>query len=135
MVAALPVLDAVTDCADFSLTVSPYLSQFTSIPSAVFSAGLDTQNLLELYADTNPLISVIWLTILLAPIFLVVSETTKNYSQVDRCWSLLPLLYNSHYALWSHVNQLPCTLVDIVLAVTSLWTVRLYFPTLICASY
>lgn len=126
MAAALPVLEAVPDCADLSLTVAPYLPQFTSIPSAVFAAGLNASNLLELYANTNPLVSAIWFTILLAPVFLVVSEVNKNYSQVDRCWGLLPLLHNVHYTLWSHLNQLPSTLVDSVLAITSIWTVRSY---------
>ncbi|KAI5302726.1 hypothetical protein KEM56_000411 [Ascosphaera pollenicola] len=62
-----------------------------------------------------------------APVFLTVSELNRNYSQVDRCWSLLPLFFNAHYALWAYANGLPTTTLNAIVGLTAIWTVRLGF--------
>jgi len=63
----------------------------------------------------------------ISPIFLLVSEVNKNYSQVDRMWSILPSLYNTHYAVWAHMAGLPVRRLDLVLLVSWVWSARLVF--------
>jgi len=60
-------------------------------------------------------------------VVLVVSEFNRNYSQVDRLWSLLPAIYNIHYTLWAHMAGLPAQKLDHIMAITTLWSIRLTF--------
>ena len=66
-------------------------------------------------------------TIATMPIFLLVTEINKNYSQVDRVWSILPTIYHAHWAIWARLNGLPTKRVDTVLACSVVWTLRLTF--------
>ena len=66
-------------------------------------------------------------TIATMPIFLLVSEINKNYSQVDRVWSILPTVFHAHWALWARLNGLPTKRVDTVLACSVVWTLRLTY--------
>jgi steroid 5-alpha reductase family enzyme len=66
-------------------------------------------------------------TMFVTPIVLAVSEINRNYSQVDRLWSLLPAIYNVHYAVWAHLNGLPTMKLDHVMAVSIIWGARLTF--------
>ena len=50
-------------------------------------------NLKLFYISTNPLIMAFAISLALAPVFLLISEINKNYSQVDRVWSILPSMY------------------------------------------
>ncbi len=120
----LPVIKAVSDCADFSKTVSPYLPQLYELPQQILQTITNLQGLKVLYVSTNPFISAFALSLFLAPIFLIVSEINKNYSQVDRCWSLLPTVYNAHYALYAHAVGLPTQRLDMLLAFSTVWSVR-----------
>lgn len=119
----LPVIKTVSDCADFSKTVSPYIPQLYELPQQVLQSITNLQELKVLYVSTNPLISAFALSLFLAPIFLIISEINKNYSQVDRCWSLLPTLYNAHYALYAHAVGLPTQRLDTLLAFSTVWSV------------
>lgn len=119
----LPVIKTVSDCADFSKTVSPYMPQLYELPQQVLQSIPNLQELKVLYVSTNPLISAFALSLFLAPIFLIISEINKNYSQVDRCWSLLPTLYNAHYALYAHAVGLPTQRLDTLLAFSTVWSV------------
>lgn len=120
---ALPVIKAVGDCADFSKTVSPYIPQLYELPQQILQSITSLQELKVLYVSTNPLISAFALSLFLAPIFLIISEINKNYSQVDRCWSLLPTLYNAHFALYAHAVGLPTQRLDTLLAFSTVWSV------------
>ena len=99
MVNALPILKSYEDCADFSKTVSPYIPQLAALPAIILksfdSSDNTVQGLKSLYIATNPPISTAALAIALTPIIWAVSEINKNYSQVDRLWSILPTLYIS----------------------------------------
>ena len=79
------------------------------------------------YINTNPLISALAFSIATFPIFLLVTEINKNYSQVDRVWSILPTIYQAHWAIWARVSGLPTQRVDNVLAVSVVWTLRLTY--------
>lgn len=124
---ALPVVKTLADCADFGKTVTPFVDQLTALPQRILDSGFAVEGLKDVYLSTNPLISAFAISLALAPVFLVVSEVNKNYSQVDRCWSLLPTLYNAHYAIWARLNGLPTQRVDNVLAFSVVWSVRLTF--------
>lgn len=120
---ALPSVKSLADCADFNGTVLPYIHQLYDLPQAVVQNIADLQGLKQLYVSTNPFISALALSLLLAPVFLVVSEVNKNYSQVDRCWGILPTLYNGHFVAYAHLVGLPTSRLDLLLVFSVLWSV------------
>ncbi|EER44160.1 DUF1295 domain-containing protein [Histoplasma capsulatum H143] len=103
---ALPTVQTFADCADFSLIVSPFISQLISLPTRLIDSGTDIQALQHIYVTTNPFITAIAFAIFLAPVFLIASEVTRNYSQVDRSWSILPIVYNVHYSVWVSLERI-----------------------------
>jgi hypothetical protein len=120
---SLPFLKTVTECADFSKTVEPFLPQLYALPQQLLQSSTSPQSLKDLYLSTNPLITAFAFSLLLAPIFLIVSEINKNYSQVDRCWSILPTVYNAHYVFYAHAQNLHSKRLDALLLFSTLWTV------------
>lgn len=124
---ALPAVKSVIDCADWSKAVEPYIPQLYELPQQLLQTFSSPHALKELYLSTNPLISGFALSLFLAPIFLVVSEINKNYSQIDRCWSLLPTLYNAHFVLYAHATGLPTKRMDALLAFSTTWSMRLTY--------
>ncbi|KAI2612627.1 DUF1295-domain-containing protein [Hypoxylon fragiforme] len=124
---ALPWVKTLEDCADYSQVVEPYLPQLYELPTKIVNAISSRDSLFELYKDTNPLLSGFSFSLFLGAIFLVVSEINRNYSQVDRLWSLLPTIYNAHFAVWSRLNGLPSRRVDLILFWSAIWSARLTF--------
>ncbi|KAF2200108.1 DUF1295-domain-containing protein [Delitschia confertaspora ATCC 74209] len=124
---ALPLVKSLPECADFSRTVQPYLPQLYALPAQIFSHLGDANALKEIYLSTNPLISALAFAVGISPIFLIVSEVNKNYSQVDRVWSILPVIYNCHYALWAHLSGVPANKLNHVMAVSTIWGLRLTY--------
>ncbi|KAH9898857.1 DUF1295-domain-containing protein [Xylariomycetidae sp. FL2044] len=124
---ALPLVKTLEDCAEYSNAVEPYLSQLYELPRKVLETASSRASLLELYRDTNPFVSGLAFSIFLGAIFLVASELNRNYSQVDRLWSLLPAFYNAHFAAWSHINGRPSQRLDLVLLWSLAWSARLTF--------
>ncbi|KAF2176452.1 DUF1295-domain-containing protein [Zopfia rhizophila CBS 207.26] len=122
-----PVIRTLQECADFSKTVSPYLPQLYALPSQIFQRINDLDALKELYISTNPLITSLSFSLFLAPVVLIAAEVNKNYSQVDRLWSILPVVYNCHYTIWAHLVGVPTQRLDHVMAVSILWGARLTF--------
>lgn len=125
---ALPVVKSALDCSDFSNTVLPYVYQLRPLPQIIFESISNPVALRQIYLDTNPLISAFALSLFLSPIFLIISEINKNYSQVDRCWSILPTLYNAHYVVYAHMAGLETKRLDTVLAASAIWSVRYPYP-------
>jgi steroid 5-alpha reductase family enzyme len=111
------------ECADFTQTVSPYLYQLYDLPQQVLQSYSDPTELHNLYLATNPVISGLAFSLLLAPIFLIVSEINRNYSQVDRCWSILPTVYNAHFAIYARMSGLPTERLEYLLAFSVVWSV------------
>ena len=120
---ALPVVKSLADCVSLEKTVLPYTPQLYDLPQQLLQTVSNPYGLVTLYIATNPLISAFALSLFLAPIFLVVSEVNRNYSQVDRCWSLLPTIYNAHYALYAHLTGLPTGRMDALFVVSVMWSV------------
>lgn len=122
---ALPVVRTLRECADYFSTVAPYLDQLRAIPHVFFDSIANSAALKQLYLDTNPLLTSIAFALAISPIFLIVSEINRNYSQVDRLWSLLPTVWNAHYAVYGHLAGVDTTRVDAAAAITALWSVSL----------
>lgn len=125
---ALPSLKRIEECADFYKTVEPFIPQFYALPARLLATGGSPHDLKQVYAETNPLVSAAAASLFLGFIFLVVSEINRNYSQVDRMWSLLPNLYIVHLAVWARVAGVPHARLDLVATFTTLWSVRSSFP-------
>ncbi|KIW01214.1 uncharacterized protein PV09_07261 [Verruconis gallopava] len=129
-VLSLPSLKSVAECADFSLTVRPYIPQLLDLPRNLRAALAGDDKLHELrllYLNTNPLASAAALALALSVIVLVASEVNRNYSQVDRLWSILPAVYIGHYAAWAHLNGLPTQKLDNIAVFGAVWSARLTF--------
>ncbi|WEW60572.1 hypothetical protein PRK78_006059 [Emydomyces testavorans] len=124
---ALPTLTTIPDCANFTLGVQPFIAQFTSLSPRILETGRDLEALQNLYLTTNPLVVAVAFSLFLVPFLLVVSEINRNYSQVDRLWSILPTVYNGHYVLWSYLNGLPTDRTWTIFVCSLLWSVRLTF--------
>lgn len=120
---ALPTVKTAYDCANFGRTVSPYLSQLNDLPSRLLAAGGDLENLREVYLSTNPFTTALAFTLSIVPIFVLVSEINRNYSQVDRIWSILPVIYNAHYSAWAHLAGLDTERLNTVLIFSAIWGV------------
>jgi len=120
---ALPVITALTECSSFQKTVLPYLPQLYDLPQQLLQSWNNPAELQSIYLSTNPLITAFAFSLSLAPIFLLISEISKNYSQVDRCWSILPTIYNAHYVLYAHLNGLETQRLDHLLAFSIVWSV------------
>lgn len=123
---SLPVLYTLTQCSDFTTTVRPYIPQLYDLPKQLIQSWNNPTQLQNIYLATNPLISAFAFSLALAPVFLLISEINKNYSQVDRVWSLLPTLYNAHYVVYAHMSGLPTARLDNLIAVSTVWSVRTF---------
>lgn len=120
---ALPVVRSLVECADYSNTLAPYTYQLRALPEVFVQALTNVAALKQLYLDTNPLVSAIAFSVAISPIFLVVSEFNKNYSQVDRVWSILPTIYNLHYAIYAHLAGIDATRIGLVAGISAIWSV------------
>lgn len=120
---SLPVVRTLADCADIHKTVLPYLPQLFDLPQQVFQNINNLQALKVLYIATNPLVTALAVSLFLAPIFLIASEVNKNYSQVDRFWSILPTAYNAHFVIYAHAAGLPTKRLDILMLISGAWSV------------
>lgn len=125
---SLPVIKSFADCADFSKTVVPFVPQLYDLPQRIFDSISDPNALKYIYLSTNPLVSASAFVLFTVPIFIITAEVNRNYSQVDRFWSLLPTFYNLHFTLYAHAKGLPTQRLDILALISILWSVRLFFP-------
>ena len=119
---ALPAVKSLADCADFSKTVEPFIGQFYDLPQRILAAR-GVSDFKDIYISTNPVISGFALTLVFAQIFFIVAEINKNYSQVDRCWSLLPTVFNAHYWIWANANGLRSPKLDALFTFSCIWSV------------
>ncbi|KAL8968668.1 MAG: hypothetical protein Q9197_004755 [Variospora fuerteventurae] len=121
------MLKSATACADFERTVQPYLSQLDDLPRQIYQSATDLQALKTIYLNTNPLVSAFAFSLFLVPIFLVISEITRNYSQVDRVWGILPTVCNLHYVAYAHAKNLPTQRLNSLAIISVIWGGRLTF--------
>ncbi|KAG0172740.1 hypothetical protein DFQ30_009756 [Apophysomyces sp. BC1015] len=88
----------------------------------------DPHLLLELYRATDPILTALVIVAVFTTSHYILSELTRNYSQVDKAWSILPGLYAWHffihdYLLKNTIN--PRLLIASVLI--TLWGIRLTY--------
>ncbi|KAJ4268717.1 hypothetical protein NW762_002785 [Fusarium torreyae] len=124
---ALPFLKSIEDCGEYAKTVEPFIPELYALPRLILDNIGHPAVLKQLYINTNPLISALAASIALGFVFLVVSEINKNYSQVDRMWSILPNLYVVHLAVWARLAGVPSSRIDLVAVATTLWSCRLTY--------
>jgi hypothetical protein len=130
----LPPVKTIADCSNFNLTVVPFLPQLYTLPQRLLESIRDPEALKHVYLSTNPLVTAISIALAIAPIFLVVSEINRNYSQVDRFWSIIPTIYAAHFALWAHLSGVVTERLDAVLAFSVFWSVRSHISAILTYS-
>ncbi|KAJ5959976.1 uncharacterized protein N7479_007126 [Penicillium vulpinum] len=123
----LPRVESLLDYTSFELTVLPYLSQLQWLPDSLREAGSDVYSLRAVYLATNPFISAVAFGGVLAGLLFIAAEINRNYSQVDRFWSILPALYNVHFALWARLSGIQTQTLDTIAVISVLWSARLTF--------
>ena len=122
---SLPAIFSRPDATNYALTVAPYLPSLYHLPQKTLAVISSPKGLVELYISTNPLVSATAFSLFIVPILYVAQEVNKNYSQVDRVWSILPAVYNVHYAVYAHLADLPTQQADALAAISVLWSVGL----------
>ncbi|CEL02811.1 Putative DUF1295 domain protein (AFU_orthologue; AFUA_2G02670) [Aspergillus calidoustus] len=129
MTLPLPEVKSLADCVSFNHAVRPFLSQVAALPEQLHPAVVakDVNALKEIYISTNPLASAAAFTLAISVLFIITSEINRNYSQVDRFWSILPSVFNVHFALWARLTGLRTLTLDTIAALSVLWTVRLTY--------
>ncbi|KAI9367431.1 hypothetical protein BJX61DRAFT_547485 [Aspergillus egyptiacus] len=129
MTLPLPEVKSLADIVSFNDAVRPFLSQVVALPEQLKPAvaAKDVNALKEIYLSTNPLATALAFTILLSALFIITSEINRNYSQVDRFWSILPSVYNVHYAVWARLSGLRTLNLDTIAAISVVWTIRLTY--------
>lgn len=120
---ALPTVATFEECADFSQTVAPFLPQLYELPQQLLNSYSSRDELLQLYIATNPMISALALGLFLFPIVWIASEVNRNYSQVDRLWSILPAIFIGHFVAYGHVVGLDTERLDMLLFTVVVWSV------------
>ena len=116
-------METTAECADLAKTVLPYVFQLYDLPRLLFQSYNDPAELQKIYLSTNPLVTAFAFSLFVSSLFLLTSEINRNYSQVDRFWSILPTIYNSHYVLYAHLTGLPTQRLNNLLAVSVVWSV------------
>ena len=122
---ALPVVRTLEQCGSFEDTVLPYIKELKDFPQRLLESASSLESLKEFYLKTNPLVTAFAACLILSVFFFVVAEFNRNYSQVDRAWSLLPTLYIAHYVAWAHLNQLPSNRLDHLISFGVIWSVSM----------
>lgn len=129
---SLPAIKSLADCTDFTKTVSPYIPQLYDLPQQLLQSISDPQALKQVYLSTNPLISAFAFSLFVFPVFLIASEINRNYSQVDRFWSILPAVYIAHFTIYAHAVGLPTQRLDTLSFSSTLWSVS---PCSACSTF
>ena len=80
--------------------------------------------ILELYETTDPLKTALWVAGGFALLCWVLSLITKEYSWVDRLWSITPPLFAVHFAAYDGFDD---ARLDLMAALAVLWGVRLTY--------
>lgn len=119
----LPRIESLVDCTNFKLTVLPYLAQLEWLPASLREAGWDLDSLKAVYLATNPFVSALAFSSVLAVLFFFAAEINRNFSQVDRFWSILPALYNVHFAAWARLAEIRTQTLDTIAVISVLWSV------------
>lgn len=119
----LPRVETLAECASFQQAVRPYLAQLEWLPASLREAGRDLASLKAVYLATNPFVSALAFCSVLAVLFFLAAEINRNFSQVDRFWSILPAVYNVHFAVWARLAGIRTQTLDTIAIISVLWSV------------
>ncbi|KAG2177836.1 hypothetical protein INT43_003083, partial [Umbelopsis isabellina] len=64
---------------------------------------LTPESVLQSYTTLDPLISALGFASVFASVHWILALLTSNYSQVDKCWSLLPVFYSWHFSIHDYL--------------------------------
>ncbi|MGB5812789.1 MAG: DUF1295 domain-containing protein [Polyangiales bacterium] len=77
-----------------------------------------------LYQATDPLVSAFWAALAFAALCWVLSLLTREYSWVDRLWSITPVLFSVHFAAHAGFED---TRLNLMAALVTAWGIRLTY--------
>lgn len=80
--------------------------------------------LLDLYSKTDPLLSALWLCAAFSVLCWLLSVLTREYSWVDRLWSITPVIYAGHFAAHAGFDDARLNVMALLVA---LWGLRLTY--------
>lgn len=124
----VPAIKALADTANFAITAEPYLAQLYTLPRDVLTALTSSPDAVKnLFIDTNPLVSALFFSLVVGAITLVVAQVNHNFSQIDRLWSILPVVYLLHYDLYARATGIPSARNDLALLWSTVWGSRLTY--------
>lgn len=123
----LPTVTNFVDATDFGKTISPALSQL----SWTHVKPLLTRDVapLDWYLSTNPFITGLLFTLLVSALCFFAQEITHNHSQVDRLWSILPIIHVGNFTLYGHLapEVADTQRLDTLMTFVTLWGIRLTY--------
>lgn len=80
------------------------------------------------YTETDPVTSALVMAAIVAMAVWIIAIVNKNYSQMDRLWSVLPFAYSVHYSIHSYIlNGSLSPRLMLMTSLQALWSVRLTF--------
>jgi hypothetical protein len=121
----LPQVKSLHESVDYHKVVEPFVPQLYELPFRLWDNIGSLEGLKSVLVTTNPLVSGFFLALVFGLLTLIVSEINRNYSQVDRLWSILPNLFVVHIAIWARLAGVPHDRVDLIAAFTTIWSVSL----------
>ena len=123
----LPPFTTAQDATSFSHTVGPWLHQLSL--AHVLPLLNRTVSPTDWYFTTNPVITAILVSLALSVFFFLLQLVTRNSSQVDRAWSILPPLYIAHFTAYAHyaLDNVETDRLDSALVFSIIWGARLTF--------
>ena len=83
-----------------------------------------TMDPVALYQATDPLVTAFWASLGFAALCWVLSVFTREYSWVDRLWSITPVIYAVHFAAYVGFTD---ARLNLMAALVTLWGVRLTY--------
>ncbi|KAF2664071.1 DUF1295-domain-containing protein [Microthyrium microscopicum] len=124
-----PAIKALSDSASWAVSARPYVvAQLPTLANKTWDAATTSLNALHLlYVDTNPFVLGLGFSIAAGAVFFVLAEINKNYSQVDRMWSILPAFYILHFNIWARQSGIPHARLDLAVLWSAIWSVRLTY--------
>ncbi len=81
-------------------------------------------DLVALYQATDPFVTALWASLGFAALCWLLSILTREYSWVDRLWSITPVIYSVHFAAYVGFSD---TRLNLMAALVTVWGVRLTY--------
>ncbi|KAH8549713.1 hypothetical protein BGW37DRAFT_500525 [Umbelopsis sp. PMI_123] len=111
---------------DLQATVLDFVQN--QAPIYLKNTTLAPESLLQSYISLDPLISALAIATVFSIAHWFIGLVTSNYSQVDKCWSILPVVYSWHFSVHDYLvhGQVHPRLVLITTLIT-VWGMRLTY--------